>query len=203
MKRFKLCAPRWIVATTEAAGADPEQIQHRELYSCFPSAVRVQLRELGIDPMVRLTEIGGYRTYKLSSGTTSEPGRYVKSLGEPVTGAQVGGRGGNGPAREEWGRPRNSPPPSLFPPAQVVGCPLAPVGGCIDRTGCIHSPTCMKHGGKLIDLFFRSCGRASPCLCSGGGGKSRGILFVGRSPRPLCADNIFLLEKPCGDCPSC
>ncbi len=28
----------------------------------------------------------GYRTNKLSSGTTSEPGRYVKSLGEPVTG---------------------------------------------------------------------------------------------------------------------
>ncbi len=34
----------------EATGTDPEQIQHRELYSCFPSAVRVQLRELGIDP---------------------------------------------------------------------------------------------------------------------------------------------------------
>jgi len=26
------------------------------------------------------------RTYKLCSDTTSEPGRYVKSLGEPVTG---------------------------------------------------------------------------------------------------------------------
>jgi len=28
----------------------------------------------------------GQRTYKLPSGTTSEPGRYVKSLGSPVTG---------------------------------------------------------------------------------------------------------------------
>ena len=29
---------------------------------------------------------GGYRTYKLCSGTTSEYGRYVKSLGEPRDG---------------------------------------------------------------------------------------------------------------------
>jgi hypothetical protein len=29
----------------------------------------------------------GQRTYKLPSGTTSEPGRYVKSLGDPVTGS--------------------------------------------------------------------------------------------------------------------
>jgi hypothetical protein len=30
--------------------------------------------------------VSGDRTYKLHSGITSEPGRYVKSLGEPVTG---------------------------------------------------------------------------------------------------------------------
>ena len=29
---------------------------------------------------------GGDRTFKLHSGTTSEYGRYVKSLGDPVTG---------------------------------------------------------------------------------------------------------------------
>ena len=45
----------------EATGTNPEQIRHREIYSCFPSAVRVQLRELGIDPMARLTETGGMR----------------------------------------------------------------------------------------------------------------------------------------------
>jgi len=28
----------------------------------------------------------GYRTFKLPSGTTSESGRYVKSLGDPVAG---------------------------------------------------------------------------------------------------------------------
>ena len=39
----------------------PEQIRHREIYSCFPSAVRVQLREMGIDPMTSLTETGGMR----------------------------------------------------------------------------------------------------------------------------------------------
>ena len=32
----------------------------------------------------------GDRTYKLPSSTTSEPGRYVKSLGDPVTGKGVG-----------------------------------------------------------------------------------------------------------------
>ena len=31
-------------------------------------------------------ELRGDRTYKLPSRTTSEPGRYVKSLGDPVTG---------------------------------------------------------------------------------------------------------------------
>jgi hypothetical protein len=28
----------------------------------------------------------GYRTFKLSSGITSEPRRYLKSLGDPVSG---------------------------------------------------------------------------------------------------------------------
>jgi acetyl-CoA C-acetyltransferase len=32
----------------EAAGIEPSALRHRELYSCFPSAVRVQLRELGL-----------------------------------------------------------------------------------------------------------------------------------------------------------
>ncbi|MEE3326733.1 MAG: acetyl-CoA acetyltransferase [Myxococcota bacterium] len=45
----------------ESAGTEPGQIRHRELYSCFPSAVRVQLKELGIDPMATLTETGGMR----------------------------------------------------------------------------------------------------------------------------------------------
>ena len=31
----------------------------------------------------RTFKLAGYRTFKLSSGTTSEPGRYVKFLGEP------------------------------------------------------------------------------------------------------------------------
>ncbi|MFL2937061.1 MAG: acetyl-CoA acetyltransferase [Myxococcota bacterium] len=45
----------------EIAGVDPSQIRHREIYSCFPSAVRVQLREMGIDPTASLTETGGMR----------------------------------------------------------------------------------------------------------------------------------------------
>jgi acetyl-CoA C-acetyltransferase len=36
-----------------------EEIQHLELYSCFPAAVRVQQRELGVDPGRRVTETGG------------------------------------------------------------------------------------------------------------------------------------------------
>ncbi len=33
----------------EAAGCKPEDVQHMELYSCFPSAVRVQMAELGVN----------------------------------------------------------------------------------------------------------------------------------------------------------
>ncbi len=46
----------------------------------------------GFLPIVAMQEFSacvhyfGDRTYKLPSGTTSEPGRYVKSLGDPVTG---------------------------------------------------------------------------------------------------------------------
>ncbi len=50
------------IAAEEAhtlAGLRPEEVIHRELYSCFPSAVRVQLRELGIDPLAPTTETGG------------------------------------------------------------------------------------------------------------------------------------------------
>ncbi|MCE2391466.1 MAG: acetyl-CoA acetyltransferase [Proteobacteria bacterium] len=41
----------------EHAGADPAALRHVELYSCFPSAVRVQARELGVplDPAPTLT----------------------------------------------------------------------------------------------------------------------------------------------------
>jgi acetyl-CoA C-acetyltransferase len=43
----------------ELAGRGTEEIEHREIYSCFPSAVRVQARELGLDPSDSLTETGG------------------------------------------------------------------------------------------------------------------------------------------------
>jgi hypothetical protein len=39
-----------------------------------------------MDDCTEKSTLGGDRTYKLGSGTTSEPGRYVKSLGDPVTG---------------------------------------------------------------------------------------------------------------------
>ncbi len=35
---------------------------------------------------MRKLVLAGDRTFKLGSGTTSEPGRYVKSLGEPRRG---------------------------------------------------------------------------------------------------------------------
>jgi acetyl-CoA C-acetyltransferase len=43
----------------ELAGVDPNAIEHRELYSCFPSAVRVQLREIGLDTIRPVTWTGG------------------------------------------------------------------------------------------------------------------------------------------------
>jgi acetyl-CoA C-acetyltransferase len=43
----------------EATGVALDAAKHRELYSCFPSAVRVQLRELGLDASRPLTVSGG------------------------------------------------------------------------------------------------------------------------------------------------
>ena len=40
-------------------GANPSQIEHLELYSCFPAAVRVQAREMAIDLDRQLTITGG------------------------------------------------------------------------------------------------------------------------------------------------
>lgn len=43
----------------EAAGRTPEEVQHMELYSCFPAAVRVQMAELGVDANRPLSVTGG------------------------------------------------------------------------------------------------------------------------------------------------
>ncbi|MEZ4331202.1 MAG: acetyl-CoA acetyltransferase [Myxococcota bacterium] len=43
----------------ERFGAGPEAIELVELYSCFPAAVRVQQRALGIDSARRVTQTGG------------------------------------------------------------------------------------------------------------------------------------------------
>jgi acetyl-CoA C-acetyltransferase len=43
----------------ERAGRDLAGVLHRELYSCFPSAVRVQLRELGIEDELPFSVTGG------------------------------------------------------------------------------------------------------------------------------------------------
>lgn len=43
----------------EIAGLGIEAVAHLELYSCFPVAVRVQARELGVPPGRRLTVTGG------------------------------------------------------------------------------------------------------------------------------------------------
>jgi acetyl-CoA C-acetyltransferase len=46
-------------AAFELSGTSPGEIEHLELYSCFPVAVRVQCDELGIDPGRQLTLTGG------------------------------------------------------------------------------------------------------------------------------------------------
>ena len=46
------------------------------------------------------TSRSGDRTYKLGSGTTSEYGRYVKSLGEPCRGLGHGGHDLSTPEHE-------------------------------------------------------------------------------------------------------
>ena len=46
-------------AASRTAGLALSELSHRELYSCFPSAVRVQQRELGLDPALPVTLTGG------------------------------------------------------------------------------------------------------------------------------------------------
>jgi acetyl-CoA C-acetyltransferase len=46
-------------AAAEIAGIARGEVAARELYSCFPSAVRVQQRELGLDPALPVTVTGG------------------------------------------------------------------------------------------------------------------------------------------------
>lgn len=41
------------------AGQSASEVAHRELYSCFPSAVRIQQREIGFDPKAPCTVTGG------------------------------------------------------------------------------------------------------------------------------------------------
>ncbi len=48
-----------------------------------------------MDDCTEKSTLGGDRTYKLGSGTTSEPGRYVKSLGDPVTGLSAASKNRN------------------------------------------------------------------------------------------------------------
>lgn len=43
----------------EIAGVTAEQVAHRELYSCFPAAVRAQIRELELDASKPVTVTGG------------------------------------------------------------------------------------------------------------------------------------------------
>jgi acetyl-CoA C-acetyltransferase len=43
----------------ELAGLAPADLDHREVYSCFPSAVQVAVQEIGLDPNSSLTVTGG------------------------------------------------------------------------------------------------------------------------------------------------
>lgn len=43
----------------EVAGVAAQDVRHRELYSCFPAAVRAQIRELELDPTLPVTVTGG------------------------------------------------------------------------------------------------------------------------------------------------
>ena len=52
---FKLAGERAL----SHVGLAIEEVEHFELYSCFPAAVRVQQRELGVDLRHRVTETGG------------------------------------------------------------------------------------------------------------------------------------------------
>lgn len=69
-------------------GVDPAEIEHLELYSCFPAAIRVQVREMNIDPHRRLTVTGGmtFGGGPLNNATLQALVRMVHVLrGDPTT----------------------------------------------------------------------------------------------------------------------
>ena len=88
--------PAHFLATREALGAGPEKDARgqgrSESHGDGDGAASLHLNAFsGSEKAVRFghkrSRIGtvGDRTYKLGSGTTSGYGRYVKSLGDPVT----------------------------------------------------------------------------------------------------------------------
>ena len=46
-------------AVFETSGAEPDNVKHREIYSCFPAAVRIQMRELGVGKNEPVSVTGG------------------------------------------------------------------------------------------------------------------------------------------------
>lgn len=80
----------------ELARVEPGELGHRDLYSCFPSAVQVAVRELGIDERLPLSVTGGLT---FGGGPMNNYGMHAIARMVEVLRADPGARGlvtGNG-----------------------------------------------------------------------------------------------------------
>ena len=81
----------------ERAGVEPGDLAHRDLYSCFPAAVRISARELGLDASLPLTVTGGltFGGGPMNNYTMHGIARMAEVLrGDPGAAGLVTGNGG-------------------------------------------------------------------------------------------------------------
>jgi acetyl-CoA C-acetyltransferase len=148
----------------ELAGTTADAVDHLDLYSCFPAAVRVQARELGIDPGRPLTVTGGMT---FGGGPLNN---YVLQSTAAMADRLRGGRGTTGLVTSVSGMLTkqavavwSSDPPDVFSAAEVgeevrAATPTCPVVDEADGEGRVVAATVLHEQGTptaaivLVDL---------------------------------------------------
>jgi acetyl-CoA C-acetyltransferase len=148
----------------ELAGTAAEAVDHLDLYSCFPAAVRVQARELGVDPGRTLTVTGGMT---FGGGPLNN---YVLQSTAAMAGRLRGGQGTTGLVTSVSGMLTkqavavwSSDPPAAFRAAEVgeevrAVTPTCPVVDEADGEGRVVAATVVHERGTptaavvLVDL---------------------------------------------------
>jgi acetyl-CoA C-acetyltransferase len=138
----------------ELAGVEPGDLDHRDLYSCFPSAVQVAAREIGLDESKPLTVTGGLT---FGGGPLNNYGMHGVARMAEVLREQPGTRGlcsGNGGylTKHAFCVYSTAPPERPFAHADVQAeLDVTPRReAVVDATGevTIESYTVMYEGGE-------------------------------------------------------